>query len=156
MSVKFGTVIVDPIEQIEELKDELHDARQDIKRLEQENNNLEKEIKDLEKDAALHTDEINAIEEDQVQREQEHAHALTISYNEFNRMRDDSRELSRELEVLRDRFQETHHNYIKALSIAETLKTNRGAGYFDSPQGRDLINWACSELRNESNKIMRG
>jgi len=141
-----GMLIVGDIEnaneRIDDLKDEVHDLEQDLRasgrecvRLEAE---LERMIDDEELTEADHKRQVKVLKDAQDEKHEIILHLKAM------------------VAGLESRLEGLQHNYIRALSIAETVRENGTADYFRTKSGKDLLDWAVAELKREAYIIMKG
>lgn len=132
---------------IEDLKDEIHDLGIEIRELKQELRDAERE------NAALQAEVDDSVaREEAADSEREAAVKKSIEVKEqINR---DADEIKSKYDTLCQKHNDKQFNYIKALSIAESLHAN-GSGYFHTPDGKKLLDWALNQLKREAACILK-
>lgn len=135
-------IVADDAEVIEELKDEVHDLEYDLRASEKECDRLGTEI--------------GTMIEDQELAEADHRRQLKILEDAEDTRHEELVHLNGNMAGLEKRLEGLQHNYIRALSIAETVRENGNTDYFRTKSGKDLLDWAVAELKREAHIIMKG
>ena len=126
---------------IDDLKDEIHDLTQDLKAANKETDRLETELQGMIEDEEL--------------READHKRQLKVLEVSEDQKQEKVKMLTHEVSRLDHLYDELYHNYIKALSIAETVRVNGTTEYFRTEAGKNLLTWAVDELKREFHKIAK-
>lgn len=129
-------------ESIDDLQDQVHDLEHDLRASEKECGRLEVEVE--------------GMIEDQELAEADHKRQLKILEDSEDTCHEDVLHLHGQIEGLEKRLDGLQHNYIRALSIAETVRENGNTDYFRTKSGKDLLDWAVAELKREAHSIMKG
>lgn len=129
-------------ELIDDLKDQIHDLEQDVKDLQKENDQLSKDAQEF-------------IEE-KVETDEVHEKIVKALEAGEDQKSNDIKALRQEISQLDISYGECYHNFIKALSIAETVELNGNTDYFKTDEGRILLSWAVNALKKEAHTMMKG
>ncbi len=128
-------------DELEDLRDQIHDLEQDLKDADKDIVRLEAELAEMYKD--------DGKTQIRLKEEIKDLNAAAVARStEITRLEKIAADLDKYLDTLRV-------NYIKALSVSESLKTNGNMDYFKTNPGRQLLAWADEELKREASKIMK-